>query len=116
MARTTAELYAQVRDLIQDTRLPYRHEDAKLERFYTNALSEALRIRPDLFQSVGYQVSSSITKASLNYPFPIDAQYFPCVVDYIVGIIESGDDEFSVDGRAMQSMRAFRAALLGAEL
>lgn len=116
MSRTTAELYAQVRDLVQDTRIPYRHEDAKLERFYGNALSEALRIRPDLFQRVGYQVASSTVKATLNHPFPIDDQYFPCVVDYMVGIIESGDDEFSVDGRAMQSMRAFRAALLGAEL
>lgn len=116
MSRTSADLYLQVRDLLQDTRTPYRHHDTKLERFYGNALNEALRIRPDLFQSVGYQVSVNAVRANMNYPFPIDEQYFAPVVDYIVGIIESGDDEFSLEGRAMQSMKSFRAALLGVEL
>ncbi len=116
MSRTSADLYKQVRDLLQDTRDPYRHKDDKLERFYGNALHEILRIRPDLFLREGYQVSPNAVRASMNYPFPVDEQYFAPVVDYIVGIIESGDDEFSLEGRAVQSMKSFRAALLGVEL
>jgi len=116
MSRTSADLFAQVRDLLQDTRSPYRHGDTKLERFYGNALSEMLRIRPDLFLKCRYQVPRHATSVNMNMPFPVDDQYFAAVVDYIVGIIESGDDEFSLEGRAMQSMKSFRAALLGVEL
>lgn len=116
MSRTSADLFAQVRDLLQDTRPPYRHADAKLERFYGNALHEVLRVRPDLYMQEGYSVAPNAARVNMNYPFPIDEQYFAPVVDYMVGVIESGDDEFSLEGRAVQSMKAFRAALLGVEL
>ncbi len=46
---TPAEIIAQVRPLVQDTRTPYRYTDAVLLGFVNQALKRMAMVRPDLF-------------------------------------------------------------------
>lgn len=72
------------------------------------------RHRPDLFLSLNYIiptiVEDDISGATV---LPIEEQYFSPIVEYIVGVTELSDDEFTVEGRAVALLSAFRIALLG---
>lgn len=120
MARTIDEVVTDARDLLSDTRAGnYRHSDVKIINAFNNALGEALRIRPDLFLAQNF-VAPEYSTADLGQnpatAFPIDDQYYTALVQFAVGWIAMADDEFTLDGRAVVFVNAFRAKLLGVEL
>lgn len=102
-----------VREYIQDTRadVGYRHTDAKLIRLFNGAISDARRLRPDLFLPNINAPQTFYAESNLGDPFPLDGMYFLAVVEYITGMIEMADDEFSVDGRAIALQNRFTQKL-----
>lgn len=118
------------RDHLQDSRAlsgigEYRHSDEKLMRFFNIAMSDARKLRPDLFlpdiptaADVQYTVVDLGDPSALPLPidptpFPIDSMYFSPVAEYIAGIVGFGDDEFAVDGRAVALLNRFSQKLIG---
>lgn len=108
------------RDHIQDVRSDvgggeFRHSDAKLMRFFNSALSDARKLRPDLFIPNLNTPLPLYTEADLTAltPFPIDHMYFTAVAEYVAGIVGMGDDEFAVDGRAVVLLNRFAQKLTG---
>lgn len=119
MSWTLNDVIIQAREIIQDTRAEsYRHSDAKLLRYLNHAVSEAVRLRPDLFitDNEGSSLSEPRDFASvddLDDPFPIEEQYFSPFVFYVAGMVGLGDDEYANDGRAAGLMNMFRVQLTG---
>jgi hypothetical protein len=114
MATTVGGVITRARDLLQDVSSgTYRHSDDKLYRHFNDALLEALRLRPDLFLSLGF-VAPSFTPADASAAFPLDDRYFALFSEYVAGFTELGDDEFNLDGRAVLLLSAFRSGLTGA--
>ena len=103
---TIEDLLTQARDLLQDTVTPYRFSDARLLRTLNNAFGEGYRKRPDLYVGVSL-VIPFVSSADLADPFPLDDQFFPAFVEYVVGFTEMSDDEFTVDGRAQALLNLF---------
>lgn len=87
-----------------------RYTEAQLLGYAVTALSEARRIRPDLFLSYLTTSFSSYTAVST---VPIADEYLVSLVDYVVHRAELRDDEFTVDGRSSVLLQKFKATLLG---
>ena len=114
MAWTIVDAVDLARNLLQDQSTPYRHSDEKLVDYYNHALIEVNRLRPDLYLSTSGVVTQYTTAdiASLT-AFPITDYYITPVAEYMTGMAQLEDDEFSVDGRAVVLMQTFRRALVG---
>ena len=121
MALGVGDLIHQVREVIQDTGMEFdydgdRHTDAKLIRYLNTALSDALRLRPDLFYPDVFDRSALVqfTEADIvaNTAWPLDATYWSPFVDYVAGYVGLGDDEFAQDGRAVTLLNRFSQKLM----
>lgn len=113
MAQTIADAVTQVRDIVQDSKLPYRNSDTIIFQYLNSALSDVHRHRPDLFIGALDEAFTLYTEADIDEPFPIDHTYFTAIVDFIVGMIAMRDDEFVADGRAEIVLNRFIAKLKG---
>lgn len=125
MAKTLDDLLGDIRQMLQDKRLPYRYDDATLLDRVNTAFRETKRIRPDAFilgtpgvDEVTTTDPPTYTTADLGVTptptaFPIDEIFYQPIVFHTVGTIELGDDQFAVDNRAMTLLAAFRASLIG---
>lgn len=119
MTWTIADAITQARQIVQDTReTSYRHSDEKLIGYFNSAIADARKLRPDLFlgtstaslwDTIPFFEVSDITDETA---FPLDAQYFTAVVDYVAGYVGMEDDEYSVDGRAAALMNRFAQKLV----
>lgn len=113
MPRTVQDVLTQARALLQDTRDPTRYADAELVRNLDEAISEARRLRPDLFVGRIRDGVALLTGKPLTTPLPIDDMLFTATVNYVVGRAEIRDDQFTTDGRAVTLITMFQGALLG---
>lgn len=114
MPRTILDAVTQARQVVQDD-VGDRHDDEKVVGYLNNAISDARRLRPDLFlpdyltnPPTLYTVSDL---AGTPPDFPIDEGYFTAVVEYIAGFIGLGDDEFAQDARAASLLNRFTQKL-----
>lgn len=115
MPRTILDAVTQARQIVQDE-LGDRHPDAKVVSYLNNAISDARRLRPDLFLP-DYLTSPQVlyTESDLTGTppdFPIDEGYFTAVVEYIAGFIGLGDDEFAQSDRAAALLNRFTQKLV----
>lgn len=118
MAWKISDAITQSRQIVQDTRSEsYRHTDEKLIGYFNSAISDARKLRPDIFLT---GVTASLwepvplyTVADLtnDTDFPLDQQYFTPVVDYVAGYIGMEDDEYAQDGRAVALLTRFAQKL-----
>ncbi len=107
----------QARTLLQDTvQAPtYRYTDQDLCDAVNGAMTEARRIRPDLFLATGLRTplplftTANFTDGTL---FPLDEQFFDSFVWYVTGRSELREDTFSDDSRAVTLMNKFTSQLL----
>lgn len=121
MALGTADLIRTIREVTQDLGMEFdfdgdRHSDTKLLRYVNMAFQDAFRVRPDIFDLCGYPAEiPAVTAQNLtdNAPIPVDPMYFSAIADYVAGLIGLGDDEFSLDGRAVTLMNRFTQKLQG---
>ncbi len=113
MALTIGDVLTQVRDIVQDVDTPQRNDDDKLMRYFNSAMADVRRLRADLFISSISRTWVTYDSSQLNQTFPLDVTYFSTLVDYLVSMVELGDDEFSVDGRSAVLHRRFVTKLTG---
>jgi len=125
LAFTWEDIILHARELLQDSRTPYRFTDEQLVKTLNRGLMDVGRIRSDAFYT---QYSSEL----LNVPkiiisgspaadellwttnINLEGQFFPILVNYVVAVSELTDDEFTVDGRAIALLTQFHTALTGA--
>lgn len=119
MAKTLDNLVDESRLMLKDRRVPYRYTQTDILAAINSAFREVKRIRPDIFLAPAGNIAlPNFVEADLGLgtptPFPIDETFFMAVVFYAVGKLQLGDDEFTLDNRAMTLLSSFRQLLLSA--
>ena len=113
MARTVGNVVLAARAIIQDEREPYRVSNDNMAGYVSEALSEARRLRPDLFLTTLRDPIPLYTAANLATVIPLPDMVFPQVVNYVAGRTDLREDTFAQDGRAITLLQAFGLALGG---
>lgn len=115
MPQTISDLITTARALIKDNRegVTPRHSDAKLIRYLNLALSDARRLRPDLFLPSVATTDVVYTDANLNTVFPLEYSYVTPFVEYMAAMVSLEEDEYVAEGRAQALAARFAAKLLG---
>lgn len=98
MARTVQDCITRAREILQDA-AGVRYTDPELLSHFVSAIDQARSVRPDMF--IGSYTLPSVDTVALADPFPLPNQLFNAVAYFISGNAELRDDEFAVDGRAM---------------
>lgn len=119
MAKTLDNLVDEVRLMLKDRRVPYRWTQTDVLAAINSGFRETKRVRPDIYLNVAGDIAlPNFVEADLGLAtptaFPIDEIFFMALVFYATGKLQLGDDEFTVDNRAMTLLSAFRQLLLGA--
>lgn len=114
--RTILDAVTDARRIVQDVDTDFqRHSDDKVVAYLNHALSDARRLRPDLFLPNYLSNPPTLyTAADLVSPpnFPIDENYYTAIVEYMAGFIGLGDDEFAQDNRAAALLNRFAQKLV----
>jgi hypothetical protein len=118
MGYMVSDLLERVRQVLQDQdQNNYRYPTSDLIDYLNDAVSEAKRLRPDLFIGTYVKsrtfVSNNPATDYTTVPFPLPESCFMPTVGYVCGFVEVRDDEFSDTGRAMTFMNSFTQKLLG---
>lgn len=111
MARTIGQCIADARTILQDRVPTHRYPEAELYAIFTSAMSDARRLRPDLFLPTLLRPFEAYTEADRDTPFPITELYWTAVVNYVVGRAELRDDQYNQDSRAASLLSSFKALL-----
>jgi hypothetical protein len=123
MAKTLDNLVDEVRLMLKDRRVPYRWTQTDILESINSAFREMKRLRPDVFVGCCGESPSgtlpSFVAADLGLspnptPFPVDEIFFMATVFYAVGKLQLGDEEFTLDNRAMSLLAGFRQLMMGA--
>jgi len=132
--KTLDDLQTEVREILNDSQVPYRYSDAWIVQVFNTAIRDLYRIRPDAYignfttgvlsanvmntySTSDLQVINGV--ANTNPPVPAtpmpfdDRLFWGPIVFYVIGRIELNDDEFADDNRAMTLLQAFRTQLIG---
>ena len=107
-------IMAMVRTLLQDQSLAgseYRYSDDSLYMNLNMGLLEMFRIRPDVFLSEYFTVPQYTTGQS-DSALPIEQQFVPALVYYVVGLTQLRDDEGEQDARASGFLGKFTSMLV----
>ena len=114
MPRTILDAVTQTRQIVQDVDGD-RHSDDKVVAYLNNAMSDARRLRPDLFLPDYLNNTPVLYTAGdlVGTPpdFPIDEGFFTATVEYMAGFVGLGDDEFAQEGRAVALLNRFTQKL-----
>ena len=113
MARTVGQVILAARAIVQDTVAPYRYSDTDLAGYVSEALTEARRVRPDLFLGSLRSAIPIYTSADLAVAIPLPDSYFSQIVNYVAGRTDLREDQFAQDGRAMTLITSFGISLTG---
>ena len=87
-----------------------RYTDAQLLQFCRQGLSEARRLRPDLF--IG-NLSTNLGALVASDALPVPDEFSQAIADFITGRAELRDDEHANSGRAVAVAKLFSQALTG---
>lgn len=103
-------LVMRVRETLQDVDDRDRYTDARIIEALNLGILDLRRLRPDAFigrySEPTYQIGTDQT-----LPFDLPEIYIPPLVAYAVGWIETADDEYADDGRAVAMMKKFATDL-----
>lgn len=113
MARTVGQVIASARGTLQDERVPYRVSDNTLAGYVSEAITEARRVRPDLFLASLRDDIPLYTSADSLTEVPLPDSYFSQLVNYVAGRCDLREDAFAQDGRAVTLIQAFAISLTG---
>lgn len=115
MAKTYADVITEARELLQDSREPYRYDPQILLNILNRGLQAIARLRPDAYWDTFTAESivvPEIAEGDLGDPFALDMMFYTPLVSFVVAWAEVVDDEFTVDGRAAQLFANFKTELL----
>lgn len=87
-----------------------RYPDADALRHGNDAIREAYAIRPDLKLGTFGTPYVDATDAATD-DFPLPDTYRRAVADYIIGRLETRDDEYVNNGRAAMALQLFQGQL-----
>jgi hypothetical protein len=120
---TYQTLLNDARYILQDTVEPVRYETEQLIGILNRGLKELAKIRADAYWDLYDQNSLNVPsvvsglpgsgEVSLTDELPLDIIFHSPLVDFIVGMAEAADDEFTVEGRAVLLLERFRMGLIG---
>lgn len=124
MAKTYQDVVTEARVLLQDTDDDVqRYTDTVLLAIFNRGLQQLVRIRPDacydLFASNSLNVPEVVAsgagagQVNLAAAFNLEMQFFTPLVNYIVGVAELVDDEYTEDGRAAMLLSQFKNSVIG---
>jgi hypothetical protein len=101
------------RTLLQDTSPDYRYSDADLVNALNIAITEAARVRPDLYFKLFRSGASlpSYSASNQSVTVAVDRRYKSAYLYYIVGQAQLRDDESTQDARASGLLQKFIAQL-----
>lgn len=119
MAKTYQNLIFESRELLQDTALQTpRYSDSTLLNILNRGLQDLSRIRPDIMYSLYanndlgvvevVESSPGTGQVAWTDPWGLEMQYYPTMINYVVGVAEITDDEYTQDGRAALLLQNFR--------
>ena len=122
MAKTYANLLTEAREILQDTNTDptlQRYSDTVLLDVLNRGLLELYRIRPDAYYDLWDDTAEDFLVPSLNTnalpdtssylnTFGIPMMFYGPLVDYVIGITEAVDDEFSQDSRSAAFILQFQ--------
>lgn len=112
MPLTIGDCITEARRILQDTVTPYRWTDDDLYDALNLALSEARRMRPDLFLADLFATTATVyTAADAATAFPIWDAYMVAIVAFVVGWASLRDDQFADDGRSLKFLATLKAQL-----
>jgi hypothetical protein len=111
MSRTVQELVTEARGHLQDSREPYRYQDADFIGFANSALRDIRRLRPDFFVGTFADPFPEIT--ALTDEWPLEETTELPVIYFFAGSAMLRDDEFAVDQRALSLVKTFSDMLVG---
>lgn len=81
-----------------------RNLDVDMLGYANDGISRAFAIRPDLkWGSFG----TAYADLALTDAFPLAIEYRSAIADYVVASCEDHDDQFSLEARRVQAMKAF---------
>lgn len=136
MAKTYADIISESRDLLQDSRVPYRYTAETLLAALNRAMQELGRIRPDAFWDRFDTDTSDIIvpevvdtdpdpdddteevdvvedgEVALTDDIDFSPQFLSALVYYVVASAEIRDDEYTDDGRASMLMAQFKQQIV----
>jgi hypothetical protein len=111
---TMGDIFDQIRTLLQDTdnssSSGYRYSDDSIMMSLNMGLWEMYRIRPDIFLEKNFVVPQFDT-GNLDAPWPVETQWVPIIVYYVVGMVQLRDDEPTQDQRASAFLGKFTSML-----
>jgi hypothetical protein len=115
-SRTIGGLITEARMLLNDE-IPIsgapRYADNELTSALNDAMIQVRAKRPDAFLRYGLRVPPPLyaLPADNGSLFPIEDQFYPAVIFYVVGRAELTEDTFADDGRAVTLMSKFVSQL-----
>lgn len=110
---TVSDIITRARvDLNDEEADEFRYSTAELLAHVNSAMFEIRRNRPDFFYGVSTTTQYTLTDvtALTEFAFP---QFAEPVAKFVAGRAEIRDDEFTADGRAVQLLQMFSAAVTG---
>ena len=110
MALETVQKYIdEARVLLKDQVAPYRYSDAEMTRALNHCISEATRIRPDLFFKALREDATfpEYTTTDTTTLVDVDRRFRVPVLYYIVAFMQVRDDEDTTDARAASMLSKF---------
>src|SRR5262245_55055095 len=108
---TVQQYLDESRRLLQDQTAPYRYPDVDLVEALNIGLTEARRLRADLFLP-SFSIPQYAAPADVSKDVPFDPMYRSALVYYMVGRAQARDDEDTTDSRASAFLTKFTQQLL----
>lgn len=106
---TVSDYITDARRLLLDEAAPYRYPDADLISALNMGITEAARLRPDLFfKTLRTGAPANVTSGAVA----VDFRYRTALLNYIIGMAQLRDDEATQDQRAGALMTKFVAQLM----
>lgn len=125
--KTWQNLLSDARQIVQDQNTDptlQRYADQELVDILNRGNQELYRLRPDAYYDLWDDTAQDFlvplvtidlitVPTSWLLPFPIPMMFYTPLVDWVVGILESVDDEFTEDSRSQAFMAEFKAMVVG---
>lgn len=125
--RTYQQLLAEAREILQDTNTDptlQRYTDQVVLDIFNRGLQELYRIRPDAFYDLWsdsaedfivpvIDTSALPSATSWANPFVLAMMFYNPLVQWVIGMTSTIDDEFNEESRSVAFITAFRTQVTG---
>lgn len=125
--KTWQNLLSDARQIVQDSNTDptlQRYSDQELVDILNRGNQELYRLRPDAYYDLWDDTAEDFlvplvtidlitVPTSWLLPFPIPMMFYNPLVDWVIAMLESVDDEFTEDSRSMQFYTQFKQMVIG---